>query len=135
MRHRRVGRPRRGWVDLSLEIHHAAITRAGGTTPSEQWLSDNDKMRGFADVCTTMRTPRQSESRASASGMLDLVERGEEVRILRHRKLVVDLVPLRPDLTMQLPVWERRDHGPMLLLPAGESHADARIHERRGAVQ
>ena len=35
-----------------------------------------------------------SEFRANASAMLDLVERGETVRIMRHGKPVADLVPV-----------------------------------------
>ncbi len=38
-----------------------------------------------------------SEFRAHASEMLDLVEKGETVRILRHGKPVAELVPVRSD--------------------------------------
>jgi prevent-host-death family protein len=38
-----------------------------------------------------------SEFRANASAMLDLVEKGETVRILRHGKPVAELVPVRSD--------------------------------------
>ena len=35
-----------------------------------------------------------SEFRANAAAMIDLVERGESVRILRHGKPVAELVPV-----------------------------------------
>jgi prevent-host-death family protein len=38
-----------------------------------------------------------SEFRANASAMLDLVEKGETVRIMRHGKPVADLVPVPPE--------------------------------------
>jgi len=37
-----------------------------------------------------------SANSAHASAMLDLVERGETVRITRHGKPVADLVPVQP---------------------------------------
>jgi prevent-host-death family protein len=42
-----------------------------------------------------MHTLPLSEFRANASAMLDLVEQGETVRIMRHGKPVADLVPVR----------------------------------------
>ena len=79
-----------------------------------------------------MRFLPLSEFRASASAMLDLVERGEAVRILRHGKPVADLVPIRPDVSPSLPAWKRCDFEP-LALPPGKSLADAVIEERGGA--
>ncbi len=64
-----------------------------------------------------MRILPLSEFRASASATLDLVERGEVVRILRHGKPVADLVPIRPEVTAGLPAWKRRDFDPLLLPP------------------
>jgi len=76
-----------------------------------------------------MRILPLSEFRASASAMLDLVEQGEAVRILRHGKPVADLVPVRPDVLARLPAWKRRDFEP-LSLPPGRTLADAVIEER-----
>ncbi len=44
-----------------------------------------------------MHTLPLSEFRANASAMLDLVEKGETVRIMRHGKPVADLVPVPPE--------------------------------------
>ncbi len=44
-----------------------------------------------------MHTIALSEFRAHASAMLDLVEQGETVRILRHGKPVAELVPLKAE--------------------------------------
>jgi prevent-host-death family protein len=48
-----------------------------------------------------------SEFRASASAMIDLVEKGETVRILRHGKPVAELVPVKPDAPAKVPSWKR----------------------------
>lgn len=48
-----------------------------------------------------------SEFRANASAMLDLVEQGESVRILRHGKPVAELVPTRPEPQGPSPSWKR----------------------------
>ena len=76
-----------------------------------------------------MRILPLSEFRASASAMIDLVEQGEAVRILRHGKPVADLVPVRQDIPGSVPVWKRRDFSP-LALPSDKSLADAVIEER-----
>ncbi|MBW8722727.1 MAG: type II toxin-antitoxin system Phd/YefM family antitoxin, partial [Polaromonas sp.] len=44
-----------------------------------------------------MHTIPLSEFRAHASAMIDLVEQGETVRILRHGKPVAELVPLKAE--------------------------------------
>ncbi len=54
-----------------------------------------------------MHTLPLSEFRANASAMLDLVEKGETVRILRHGKPVADLVPARGETSMRMPSWKR----------------------------
>ena len=48
-----------------------------------------------------------SEFRANASAMLDLVERGETVRILRHGKPVAELVPVVDEASAKVPSWKR----------------------------
>ena len=54
-----------------------------------------------------MHTLSLSEFRAHASEMLDLVEQGESVRILRHGKPVAELVPVRAEASAQVPRWKR----------------------------
>ena len=53
-----------------------------------------------------MHTVPLSEFRANASAMIDLVEKGETVRILRHGKLVAEVRPpvLEPE---KIPAWKR----------------------------
>ena len=48
-----------------------------------------------------------SEFRANASSMLDLVQQGQTVRILRHGKPVADLVPIRETDPDRIPSWKR----------------------------
>ena len=48
-----------------------------------------------------------SEFRANASAMLDLVEKGETVRILRHGKPVAELVPVVAEASAMVPSWKR----------------------------
>lgn len=54
-----------------------------------------------------MQTIPLSEFRANASAMIDLVERGETVRILRHGKPVAELVPVTCDASPRVPSWKR----------------------------
>ena len=53
----------------------------------------------------TMHTLPLSEFRANVSAMLDLVEQGQTVRILRHGKPVADLVPVRAEAAP--PAWKQ----------------------------
>ncbi|QHI98883.1 type II toxin-antitoxin system prevent-host-death family antitoxin [Xylophilus rhododendri] len=74
-----------------------------------------------------------SEFRANASAMLDLVEQGETVRIMRHGKPVADLVPPSGSAGPErLPSW-KRPFDPVVL-PAGQSLADAVIEDRARAA-
>ncbi|MEJ7930258.1 type II toxin-antitoxin system Phd/YefM family antitoxin [Ramlibacter sp. AN1015] len=54
-----------------------------------------------------MRIVSLSEFRAHASEMLDLVEQGETVRILRHGKPVAELVPAVAAGAAEPPAWKR----------------------------
>ena len=54
-----------------------------------------------------MLTMPLSEFRANTSAMIDLVEQGETVRILRHGKPVAELVPARPVAEQVVPHWKR----------------------------
>ena len=49
-----------------------------------------------------------SEFRANVAAMLDLVEQGETVRILRHGKPVADLTPVKTevDASAKIPHWK-----------------------------
>lgn len=72
-----------------------------------------------------------SEFRAHASAMLDLVERGETVRIMRHGKPVADLVPVQPPGPTEadnLPSWKRPFEP--VKLPPGISLSQAVLDER-----
>ena len=79
-----------------------------------------------------MHTLPLSEFRANASAMLDLVERGETVRIMRHGKPVADLVPPTDALTaVRQPSWKRPFEP--VQLPPGQSLTDAVLDERGDA--
>lgn len=75
-----------------------------------------------------MRIIPLSEFRANASAMLDLVEKGETVRILRHGKPVAELVPLQPAPPAKTPSWKRPFEP--VQLPPGASLSMAVLDER-----
>jgi prevent-host-death family protein len=78
-----------------------------------------------------MHTLALSEFRANASAMLDLVEQGETVRIMRHGKPVADLVPVRAQESEEadsIPSW-KRPFDPVKL-PPGVSLSQAVLDER-----
>ncbi|WP_394478293.1 type II toxin-antitoxin system Phd/YefM family antitoxin [Roseateles sp. LYH14W] len=72
-----------------------------------------------------------SEFRANVSAMLDLVEQGETVRILRHGKPVAELVPVVEKAAdpVHVPSW-KRPFEPLISLPAGYSAVKALLDER-----
>jgi prevent-host-death family protein len=72
-----------------------------------------------------------SEFRAHVSEMLDRVERGETVRILRHGKPVAELVPVREAAT-ETPSYHQ-PFEPVMALPEGYSAVRKLIEERNGA--
>lgn len=69
-----------------------------------------------------------SEFRAHAAAMIDLVEKGETVRILRHGKPVAELVPLPSEAPARVPSW-KRPFDPVQL-PPGASLSSAVLDER-----
>lgn len=75
-----------------------------------------------------MHTIPLSEFRAHASAMIDLVERGETVRILRHGKPVAELVPLKAEAQARLPSWKQPFEP--VQLPPGVSLSQAVLDER-----
>lgn len=79
-----------------------------------------------------MHTIALSEFRAHASAMLDLVEQGETVRILRHGKPVAELVPLKPDMPVKMPSWKRPIEPLHIVRPDGKTGAQLIIDERTG---
>ena len=52
-----------------------------------------------------MKTVTFTEFRKNASGVLDLVEKGESIRVLRHGKAVARIIPAEPRETK--PAWKR----------------------------
>ena len=75
-----------------------------------------------------------SEFRASASAMIDLVEKGETVRILRHGKPVAELVPIKPEVPAKVPSWKRPIFEPLnIKWPEGKSGAQMIIEDRENA--
>ena len=79
-----------------------------------------------------MHTIPLSEFRANASAMIDLVERGETVRILRHGKPVAELVPLKTDVPARVPSWKRPIEPLHIVRPDGKTGAQLIIDEREG---
>jgi prevent-host-death family protein len=79
-----------------------------------------------------MQTLSLSEFRANASEMLDLVEKGETVRILRHGKPVAELVPVRDkaQAAEPPPAWKRPFEPLRIVRPDGKSGAQLIIDER-----
>lgn len=73
-----------------------------------------------------------SEFRANASAMLDLVEKGETVRIMRYGKAVADLVPVRVEdqLPSKIPSWKRPIEPLHIVRPDGKTGAQLIIEER-----
>ena len=72
-----------------------------------------------------------SEFRANASAMLDLVERGETVRIMRHGKPVADLVPVRAE-GGQAPSYQQ-PFEPLMALPPDYSAVRKLVDDRAGS--
>lgn len=76
-----------------------------------------------------MHTIALSEFRANASAMIDLVEQGETVRILRHGKPVAELVPLKTEEdAAKVPSWKTPFEP--VVLPPGVSLSQAVLDER-----
>ncbi|RYX96652.1 MAG: type II toxin-antitoxin system Phd/YefM family antitoxin [Comamonadaceae bacterium] len=73
-----------------------------------------------------------SEFRANASAMIDLVEQGETVRILRHGKPVAELVPVAAVPATRVPSWKRPIIPLRITRPDGKTGAQLIIEEREG---
>jgi prevent-host-death family protein len=73
-----------------------------------------------------------SEFRANTAAMIDLVEQGETVRILRHGKPVAELVPPRVENPSKVPSWKRPITPLNIVRPDGKTGAQLIIEEREG---
>ena len=80
-----------------------------------------------------MHTIPLSEFRANASAMIDRVERGETVLILRHGKPVAELVPAKSSEPEKLPSWKRSIEPLDYARADGKTLAQLIIEERESA--
>lgn len=80
-----------------------------------------------------MHTIPLSEFRANASAMIDRVERGETVLILRHGKPVAELVPAKPPAPEKIPSWKRPIEPLDYVRADGKSLAQLIVEERESA--
>ena len=80
-----------------------------------------------------MQTVALSEFRANASAMIDLVEKGETVRILRHGKLVAEVRPLVQQ-PARIPSWKLPIEPLNIVRPDGKSGAQLIIEERESGL-
>jgi len=75
-----------------------------------------------------MKTLTFTEFRRNASRILDLVEKGESIRVLRHGRAIAKIVPA--DLREPGPAWKRPG---LHLVTPGASLARAVLEERRSS--
>jgi prevent-host-death family protein len=87
------------------------------------------KIHIFVQNTFPMRSIPLSEFRANASAMLDLVEAGESLRILRHGKPVAEIVPPRP-VELKVPSWKRPITPLNIVRADGKTGAQLIIEER-----
>ena len=79
-----------------------------------------------------MHTIPLSEFRANAAAMIDLVEQGETVRILRHGKAVAELGPVKAEPPSTAPSWKRPIEPLRYTRQPEKSGAQLIIEEREG---
>ncbi len=75
-----------------------------------------------------MKTVTFTEFRKNASGLLDLVEKGESIRVLRHGKPIAKIVPAR--LPESKSAWKRPG---LRLVTAGATLSKAVLEQRRSS--
>jgi len=75
-----------------------------------------------------MKTVTFTQFRNNASGVLDLVERGESIRLLRHGKAIAKIIPA--DTRESKPAWKRPG---LRLVTAGASLSKAVLEGRRSS--
>ncbi len=73
-----------------------------------------------------------SEFRANTAAMIDLVEQGETVRILRHGKPVAELVPVQMQEAAKVPRWKMPIEPLNFIRTDGKTGAQLIIEEREG---
>ncbi len=75
-----------------------------------------------------------TEFRARAAEMVDRVQKGETVRILRHGKPVAELVAPQADVAPKVPRWKKPIENPLVYTrPDGKTMAQLIIEEREQA--
>lgn len=75
-----------------------------------------------------MKTITFTEFRKKASEVLDLVEKGQTIRVLRHGKAIAKIVPA--ELRETKPAWKRPG---LRLIAKGANLSRAVLQERRSA--
>lgn len=73
-----------------------------------------------------------SEFRANAAAIIDLVEKGETVCILRHGRPVAELVPMQPAAAQKVPRWKMPVEPLNYLKAPSKSGAQMIVDEREG---
>ena len=73
-----------------------------------------------------MKTLTFTEFRKKASKVLDRVEGGETIRVMRHGRAIAEIVPAKRN--KHVPAWRRP--GPRMVIP-GASLSKAVLEERR----
>ena len=73
-----------------------------------------------------------SEFRANTAAMIDLVEQGETIRILRHGKPVAELVPVQLQEAAKVPRWKVPIEPLHFIRTDGKTGAQLIIEEREG---
>lgn len=74
-----------------------------------------------------------SEFRANTAAIIDMVEKGETVRILRHGKPVAELVPMQQAEVKSVPRWKVPIEPLHIVRPDGKTGAQLIIEEREGS--
>lgn len=75
-----------------------------------------------------MKSVSFTEFRKEASGLFDLVEKGESFSVLRHGKPIARVVPAEP--ARRQPAWKRPG---LRLVASGASLSKTLLKERRSA--
>ena len=73
-----------------------------------------------------------SEFRAHTAAMIERVEQGETIRILRHGKPVAELVPVQPQEATKVPRWKMPIEPLNFIRTDGKTGAQLIIEEREG---
>lgn len=74
-----------------------------------------------------------SEFRAHTAAMIERVEQGETIRILRHGKPVAELVPVKANTPVKIPHWKLPIEPVRINRQDGKTLSDAIIEERESA--